>query len=329
MTGTVRSSPARSTRASSTRPIISLAAAPPVVPLRAASTSSTSSRSAPAERDEHVPEQQPTLFGRRAGLDRDEHQSGLLTAKLLLYRVGQADRLRADPQVAAPHAAAAEELVDDAIDRRGRHRDGRRARERRRVDAEHPARGIDERPAGEPVVDRDVEANELIDLAAVPGAPGRADGRDDAECRGDRVSGATEREGELADVERVADERRRSRRRVVELEHDEVGPRVAADDGAAGGRAAIERDADVVVLVHRVVRGDDESRTPDDARGGDAPTRVDGDDRAAGRLDGGGEIGGECFEDCWHGVRSAAPADSTIRRTGERRVGRSGGNVER
>jgi hypothetical protein len=66
------------------------------------------------------------------------------------------------------------------------------------------AGGVDEGAAREAVVHGQVEAHELVDLAAVPAAPARADGRHDAERGGHRRARAAEGEDELADAHRVA-----------------------------------------------------------------------------------------------------------------------------
>jgi hypothetical protein len=84
-------------------------------------------------------------------------------------------------------------------------------------------------------------------------------------------------------------------------EHDEVRPRVAPGDGGAGGGASVERDANVGVLVHGVVRGDHHAGAPDHTRGRDAAAGVNGGDRAAGARRGGGEVGGQGFEGGGHG----------------------------
>src|SRR5213075_175231 len=113
-------------------------------------------------------------------------------------------RLHRDAEIRASDVAARQECVYDAID--GDIRDCQRcaAGERRTVDAEHRAIGVDERAAGESVVDGEVQPNESVDLTPAPRPPLVADGADDAEAGADAVvAGPTDGQHETADSQRV------------------------------------------------------------------------------------------------------------------------------
>src|SRR3954469_9259442 len=97
-----------------------------------------------------------------------------------------------------------EEGIDHAIDRRVRNGQRRASRKRGAVHAEDAAIGVDERAAGEAVVDGEVEPHEPVDLTTAPGAPSVRHGADDAEAGADAiVAGPADGEHESAHAEGV------------------------------------------------------------------------------------------------------------------------------
>src|SRR3954471_15640653 len=111
--------------------------------------------------------------------------------------------------------SAGEKGIDDAIDRRVRNRERRASREGGAVHAEDAAVGVDERAAGEAVVDREVEPHEPVDLTAAPGAPPVRHGADDTEAGADAfVAGPADGEYESAHAEGVGGRERRERHRL-------------------------------------------------------------------------------------------------------------------
>src|SRR5262249_60287037 len=111
----------------------------------------------------------------------------------------QAHGVKAHAEESAAHAAALAELGGDARHRRRGDRQLVLAREPRGADADDAARDVDQRTAREPGIEGEVEAYQLIDLAAAPRPPAPAERAHDAPAGARAVA---EREHHLADLER-------------------------------------------------------------------------------------------------------------------------------
>src|SRR5438270_7508424 len=94
--------------------------------------------------------------------------------------IRQLDRLQADPEIAAPDAAARQDLVNHPVDGAGRNGETGDAREGRGRDTQRFARGVDDEATGGAGVEREVETNVAVETAAAPRPPTAAHGADDS-----------------------------------------------------------------------------------------------------------------------------------------------------
>src|ERR1043166_9139889 len=237
-----------------------------------------------ANRKQDVPQHEPSPLRRTPGRHVDDDQPHPAGSVLSLQRGRTLHRLRAVPKPAAGDPASLEQLLGDPGHGAGGNREGGRAGEARRVEAKDPPVGPDQGTTGKAVVDGDVEPDEVIDRAALPGAPLAAHGAHHTEARGEAPPGAAERQDEMAGPGRVVrqpDRGGESPGAAVEAKHREVGGGIATGERGADGGAVVKRDGDVLVALHRVVRRDDDAIEPGDAGGGNPTPGVNGDHRAA------------------------------------------------
>ena len=145
----------------------------------------------------------------------------------------------------------------------------------RRVDADHFAARVDERPAAVAEVDRGVGLDVVVE-ALVEQLP--SDVADDADGHrvlvGQRVADGAH---PLADAQRVgiAERRRRKRLRALHLDQRDVGVRIRSDDMRAQRAAVGQLHGDPIgALDHVVVREDVPVGLDDHAAAGAATRRV-------------------------------------------------------
>src|SRR3989475_846912 len=92
------------------------------------------------ELEQHVAEQHAVPVRGSARLDTHDEQGDVaLELELPSQRLRDPYRLRTDPQISPPDGSAFQQLGDNALDRRDRHRHRHAARQPRSIDAEHAA----------------------------------------------------------------------------------------------------------------------------------------------------------------------------------------------
>src|SRR5262245_5585863 len=176
------------------------------------------------------------------------------------------DLLDGHAEVRVLDLAARNQLVRDLLDRVGRDRKadpdvGPRVAGDLRVDADHLAARIEQRAAGIAVVDRGIRLDRVIDREVVRSLHLPVNGADEA--AGERLleaKRAPDRDHRIAhlDVARIAERQWvQDRRRRVDLDHREVGRRVAADDRGLVGAAVPAPDRNRVRVVDHVLVRDD------------------------------------------------------------------------
>ena len=219
---------------------------------------------------------------------------------------------RADPDERAVDVALTDQLRDHGLDgvRGDRKADADVAARRRvvagldlRVDADHVAAPVQQRPARVAVVDRRVGLDDVVDRVAVRCGDRALDRADDpGGNRAVETERVADRDDGVAHLRRVgvAERERRQRARArVDLEDGEVARRIGADDGRLHARAVREADPDLPGALDDVVVRDDVAGLVDDEAGAErllllllgeelaAEERVgrDGDDARRGDLD--------------------------------------------
>ena len=218
-------------------------------------------------------------IGRAAALDAgDQGAAGVGQAEGFGELGGHFLRLDADP--AARHGAGADDLFHDVAHRR--YRDGEAdaqrtagARVDRGVDADQMAAAVDQGAAGVAGVDRGVGLDEVLE--GVDPEVRAPEGRDDA--HGHRLAdaeGIADGQHDVADDD-VVHSAERDRRQLEltpflgeELEHGEVGFRVAADHARRQGAAVVEGNLDLVGAFDDVVVGEHVAVGADDDPGAEA-----------------------------------------------------------
>src|SRR5215470_11165394 len=100
--------------------------------------------------------------------------------------------------------AAPQESVHDTIDRHGGNRQSRASPQTRRVDSQDASICADQRAAGKTQIDAQIQADEMINYTALPGAPRPADRADTAETGAHALStGPPDSENEAPDLELI------------------------------------------------------------------------------------------------------------------------------
>ena len=212
-----------------------------------------------------------------------------------------ADLLRADSQISPPDRSAFQELGNDALNRRDRDRQRRATRERRGVDAEDSGPAVYEGAAGKPIVDREVEPQQGVDLGTLPRTPRTSHTAHHAPARRETRAGPPEGDHQLTRFRSVRPGTGGWEARIGEPQDGEVGAGIAPGQGRWTRCPVGKCHRDAFFTVDRVMRGDDHARPPVNAARRNAPSRVYRDNRSAGRLDRSRELGRKGLQDCAHG----------------------------
>src|SRR5438270_3658572 len=153
----------------------------------------------------------------------------------------------------ASHMAALEQLVEDAVDRRGGQCQRSTASRGRVVQTEDSSGRVDERSTGKPVVDRKIQPEDAIDARALPAAPSFADSADNAKAGRDIRAWTSHRQNQRADAEAcrvcfLANVRFRAP--ALDPPCNQVGGRIATGNFGAGGLSARSSPWHFVVSAH-------------------------------------------------------------------------------
>ena len=185
------------------------------------------------------------------------------------------DILDLDTQPAAAHRAALLELLDDALDGFGRHREGDtdvaagRAVDRR-VDADDVALEVEGRAAGVAVVHGSVDLHVVVRAADVTGER-RDDTSRDRAAEAERIA---DRQHPIADARGLLRElQNRQRLLRLDLQECKIGARVGADDLGVNLLLVIEAHLHLGGAVDDVVVGDDVAVSRNDEAGAGRLTR--------------------------------------------------------
>ena len=133
--------------------------------------------------NQHVADHDARRVGGSAVGDGD-HDEARVSRQLVAVHEGwsQRDWLNGDANERTPNVSPLDQLIQDPVDRRARQRGRRPTRQRRVVDADDGAGGIDQRTPRETVIDREIEPEYAIDTRSLGGSPSLADRADDAEA---------------------------------------------------------------------------------------------------------------------------------------------------
>ena len=154
------------------------------------------------------------------------------------------------------------------------------ARRSRRGDAHDPAAGVDEWPAREAGIEREVEIQEIGALG--PPSLTVADGAHHAPARARATAHGEHDVSHARRLGRDVGDRKISR---VDAQNGNVDARVSSSDGRRQRSAIRRRHGDVLIDLHRMIRGDDQSGTPVNAGRTESPSAVDAHGGAPGVLD--------------------------------------------
>src|SRR5207244_950408 len=244
------------------------------------------------ELEQNVAQQDAVAVRRPAWFHaRDQQPDGVRQLEPAGERLWNTHGLCPDPKISAPDRPPFQELRRGAIDGRDRNYHRRAPSQPGRVDPEHSPGRINERAAGKAVVDGQIQPQERVDLATLPGSPRTGDAAHDAPAGGEPCSGTPERNHQLPNSGRsVAPETGARQALARKLQHREVGTWVAPGERGRSACPVGQGHRDVVVASDGVIRGDDHSRPPGDSARRYATPRLDRDDGAAGRLYGGGKF---------------------------------------
>ena len=220
-------------------------------------TSSTVSDGPLVDRDDEVAVAKTGARGRRTRLDARDLDRALVGEP---ERANQAaierTRLPAEAQIGSHHPTVREKLWNHRGGRVDRHgeADALGHREHRSVDADHPAAGVDQRPAGVAGIERDVRLDDAVD-EPTRRAPERSSGGADHAGRHGRLELERIADGddELAHPQpgRLPQAHCRQRRR-VDLDERQIRARILAHERRGEPASIGERDLEPGCLVHDV-----------------------------------------------------------------------------
>src|SRR5262245_19999879 len=233
-----------------------------------------------AQRHQHVADQKSGLVRRAAGLNAQYNYSAVIDQiKLTFYGVRQTHGLHPDADVRSRDAAALQESVHDTIHRHGGNRQRRATPQTRRVDSQDTSVCGDQRAAGKTQIYVQIQAHEMINYTALPGAPCPADRADAAETGAHALStGSPNSENETPDFEliRLVDNVSCARR-LIDLERRKICARIAPNERRRSFTPVVQQDCDLFFALDCVIGRDNHPRTPENAARRDARTRIHGD----------------------------------------------------
>ncbi len=132
----------------------------------------------------------------------------------------------------------------------------------------------------------DVETKFRVDPAAVGTVPRAAGERNDPERGEDVAMGSPDCNGKMARPRIGCDRQGRHWRFRAEPQHRDVGGGIASGQCRFDAASVGQREREVGVALHGLLRGDDQARLPDDPARGKSATAMDGDHRPRSRRDG-------------------------------------------
>src|SRR5215510_11323395 len=250
-----------------------------------------------AQRHQHIADQKSGLVRRAAGLNAQYNYSATIDQiKLTFYGVRQPHGLHPDADVRARDAAALQESVHDTVDRHGGNRQRRATPQTRRVDSQDTSVCGDQRAAGKTQIDVQIQAHEMINYTALPGAPCPADRADAAETGAHALSaGSPDSENEMPDLERIRlIDNVGCARRLIDLEHGKICARIAPNERRRRFTPVVQQDSDLFFTLDCVMCRDNHSRTPENATRRDARTRIHGNHRRTDTLNRSRQVARKC-----------------------------------
>src|SRR5215813_14160480 len=246
---------------------------------------------------QHVADQKSGLVSRAAGLDAQYNYSAIIDQiKLTFYGVRQTHGLHPDADVWSRDAAALQERVHDTIDRHGGNRQRRATPQTRRVDSQDTSIRADQRAAGKTQIDVQIQAHEMINYTALPGAPCPADRADAAETGAHALSaGSPDSENEMPDLERFRlIDNVGCARRLIDLERRKICARVAPYERRRRFAPVVQQDRDLFFALDCMMSRNNYPRTPENTTRRDAWTRIHGDHRRTDALNRGRQVARKC-----------------------------------
>jgi hypothetical protein len=199
-----------------------------------------------------------------------------------------------EAEIAAGDPAVAFKPGGNALDRGGRDDERPAARPEHRH-AERPAGGIEREPAFGGAPQGRVELKAGVDLAAAQAPPGSTRAGDDPERRRRPALLGADQDGERTGRNVVCSKRSRGQIRTVDAKQGDVRRGVASDELGGHCLAVREGDRDLAFFRERLVGGDDEAGTPDEAAR-PRPVGVDRNHASRGARDDPGDFGGEVLQ---------------------------------
>src|SRR5262245_52212560 len=233
-----------------------------------------------AQRHQHIADQKSGLVRRAAWLDAQYDYSAVIDQiKLTFYGVRQTHGLHPDAYVRTRDAASLKESVHDTIDRHGGNRQRRATPQTRRVDSQNTSVCGDQRAAGKTQIDVQIQAHEMINYTALPGAPCPADRADAAETGAYAISTRSPNsENKTPNLEliRLIDNVGCARR-LIDLERCKICARIAPNERRRRFPPVVQQDRDLFFAFDCVMGRNNHPRTPENAARRDARTRIHGD----------------------------------------------------